>query len=338
MFGREIAGFQIEDIVFCSTEAAKRYDDLKVELAQSYTEARSNYSEGKAFLIKELLEEAYSWKTQIPDLRPVLSLRSLAYQTDLSILAFQGRLIEREEYIVVESLGNPGYFWGNLLVMKKPPGPGDYQKWTNFFRQEFSHQPLVQHVTFGWDIIDGAEGMIDDFQKYGFIFEPSVVLTLTNDKLQSAKHSVNNLEVRPLQTDEDWQSAIRNQIDCRGETFRLEVFLPFKRAQMKKFRDMSEAGLGHWFGAFLNGHLVADCGLYCIHGVGRYHAVGTHPDFRKKGICGNLIYESAKFGVENLGTNTLVMVADPDYHAANVYKSIGFMPTEKAFGMCRRPK
>ena len=101
---------------------------------------------------------------------------------------------------------------------------------------------------------------------------------------------------------------------------------------------MSEAGLGHWFGAFLNDRLVAECGLYCFNGVGRYQAVGTHPEFRKKGICGNLIFESAKFGFEKLGAVTLVMVADPEYHAAKVYESVGFAPTEKAIGMYRYPK
>lgn len=35
---------------------------------------------------------------------------------------------------------------------------------------------------------------------------------------------------------------------------------------------------------------------------------------------------------------TLVMVADPEYHAAKVYESVGFEPTQKAIGMCRYSK
>ena len=101
---------------------------------------------------------------------------------------------------------------------------------------------------------------------------------------------------------------------------------------------MSTAGLGHWFGAFLNAKLIADCGLYCFNNIGRYQAVGTHPDFRKRGVCGNLIYESAQFGFEKLGTKTLVMVAEPAYHAAQVYESVGFKPSEKAVGMYKYPK
>ena len=32
------------------------------------------------------------------------------------------------------------------------------------------------------------------------------------------------------------------------------------------------------------------------------------------------------------------MVADPEYHAAKVYESVGFIPTEKSIGMYKYPK
>ena len=79
-------------------------------------------------------------------------LRSLAYQTDLSFLEFQGRVEDRGEYIVAESIGNPGYFWGNLLVMKRPPRKDDFHVWIKLFQNEFKHQPLVKHITFGWGL------------------------------------------------------------------------------------------------------------------------------------------------------------------------------------------
>ena len=186
--------------------------------------------------------------------------------------------------------------------------------------------------------IEAIEGDTDEFKKNGFEIERSVVLTLEKNALKRPKYPFSNLEIRPLKDDKDWEAAIHNQIDCRPESFKLEAYLPFKRVQMRKYRAMSDAGLGNWFGAFLEGRLVAECGLYCFNGVGRYQAVGTHPDFRKKGICGNLIYESAKLSFETLGAKTLVMVADPEYHAAKVYESVGFTPTEKAIGMYRYPK
>ena len=35
---------------------------------------------------------------------------------------------------------------------------------------------------------------------------------------------------------------------------------------------------------------------------------------------------------------TLVMVADEEYHAAKVYESVGFRPTEKLLGLCKAEK
>ncbi|HEY8271537.1 MAG TPA: GNAT family N-acetyltransferase, partial [Pseudobdellovibrionaceae bacterium] len=326
------------DYLKATAEASYRYEELKKKLAQSFMDARTNYSEGKSELIAQLLDEAFKWKNNSIDLTPAMNLHSLAYQTDLSILALQGRLENREEYVVAESFGNPGYFWGNLLVMKNAPSQGDYARWIGLFKQEFRHQPLVKHMTFGWDSTDGFEGATEPFVEDGFEIERSVVLTLQQVRLINPKHSCVGLEIRPLVNDKDWEAAVQNQVDCRLQTFKLETFLPFKRIQMKKYRDMSEAGFGHWFGAFLNGKLIGDCGLYVFDGTGRYQAVGTHPDFRKKGVCANLVFETARFGFEKLNAKMLVMVADPEYHAAKVYESVGFTPTEKAIGVYRYPK
>jgi RimJ/RimL family protein N-acetyltransferase len=268
----------------------------------------------------------------------VTNLQSLAYKTDLSILAFQGRVEDRGEYVVAESPGNPGYFWGNLLVMKNPPCQGDLERWTHLFHKEFAHQSLVRHMTFGWDSIDAEEGVTEPFLKQGFEVEKSVVLTATRDSLISPKYLCDGLEIRPIKSDTDWEDTIHNQVICRREEFREEKYLTFKRVQMKKYRDMTDAGLGHWFGAFVNGRLVAECGVFIFDGVGRYQSVGTHPEFRRRGICGNLIFESARWAFEHGNGHTLVMSADPEYHAAKVYESVGFKPTQKAIGMYRFPK
>ncbi len=113
---------------------------------------------------------------------------------------------------------------------------------------EFSHQPLVKHMTFGWDSIDATEGATEEFVNNGFEIDRSVVLTLKEAHLRNAKHKVDNLEIRPLLSDKDWEDAIQNQVDCRLDSFKLEAYLPFKRLQMQKYRDMSNAGLGRWFG------------------------------------------------------------------------------------------
>jgi predicted GNAT family acetyltransferase len=66
--------------------------------------------------------------------------------------------------------------------------------------------------------------------------------------------------------------------------------------------------------------------------------VETHPEFRRRGICGTLVYESARHALGSLGAERLVMVADAHYHAARIYESLGFRPTERQLGVERRPR
>lgn len=267
-----------------------------------------------------------------------MQLRSLAYATDLAILGFSGRIEDRGDYLVAEQPDNPDYYWGNLLVMAAPPQAGDLQKWSQLFKAEFAHQPLVKHMTFGWDCTQGIEGDYTPFTQAGFALEKSIVLTLTPDMLTMPKHICSSLKIRNLESDDDWEQAIENQVSARSDGFSIDEYLPFKRAQMNNYRKMSAAGFGVWLGAFENGRIIGDCGIFAFGKTGRFQAVGTHPDHRKRGICGTLVYMASRMAFDNMGATKLVMVADPEYHAARIYESVGFKPTEKSIGLYRRPE
>jgi predicted GNAT family acetyltransferase len=92
---------------------------------------------------------------------------------------------------------------------------------------------------------------------------------------------------------------------------------------------MSEAGLGKRFGAFLEGKLVADLGIYTSNGIGRFNEVATHRNFRRQGLCGTLVYQAALAAFESMHVQILVMEADEDYHAAAIYESVGFKPSQR---------
>jgi predicted GNAT family acetyltransferase len=103
---------------------------------------------------------------------------------------------------------------------------------------------------------------------------------------------------------------------------------------MARYRRMSEAGLGHWFGAFLGRTLLADAGLFHFGELARFQSVGTHPDFRRQGIAAALIYQMAQAGLER--SPTLVIVADPTMGADRVYRSVGFAGHEISVQLSRR--
>ena len=83
--------------------------------------------------------------------------------------------------------------------------------------------------------------------------------------------------------------------------------------------------------------MVADLGLFRDGDVARFQDVATDPSFRRRGICGRLVYEVARESLASGQVKTLVMAADENYHAARIYESVGFKPQERTATACRYP-
>jgi ribosomal protein S18 acetylase RimI-like enzyme len=237
-------------------------------------------------------------------------------------------LSERDDYLVVETPGNPDFYWGNFLVFPHPPEPQDRERWPALFQKEFAHNPQIQHMAFTWDSPEGEKG----YPFPGFDFQESPIYTL--ETAQPPARINEEVEVRPLQSSQDWQGALENQVNNRPEGFEPEGYFQFKQAQMARYRRMAEAGLGDWYGAFLQDRLVADAGLFHFHGLGRFQSVGTHADFRRQGIASSLIFNMARRGLKR--SKTLVIVADPEHGADRVYRSVGFHGEEISVQLSRR--
>lgn len=120
---------------------------------------------------------------------------------------------------------------------------------------------------------------------------------------------------------------------CSNPKYINDYYEAFKTEQMKQYRKMSEDGLGNWFGAYLGEKLVGDLGIFYENDIGRYQNVGTHPEYRKKGICGTLVYEAGNIAFRDYDVNYLVIEADPEYHAARIYESVGFKKSETNYSL-----
>jgi hypothetical protein len=258
-------------------------------------------------------------------------VRSLGYRTDFIFNRFDGSVVDRGEYLVVRTDSNPNYFWGNLLLFKQPPSIGDLDRWRTIFRNEFT-DPRVYHQTFAWDSPEGIEGATSEFLQVGFRLEKGVCLTASTVYLPKKHHP--ELVVRPISTEQDWEDAIQIQIACANESLSKSAWEGFYRTQMDRYRRMARESLGLWFGGWLGGKLIAGLGLFKDGTMGRYQLVSVHPSVQRRGVCGSLVYQAAQYGFQQMGLKIQVMVADEDYHAARIYESVGFSPTEKMLGLC----
>lgn len=253
-----------------------------------------------------------------------MEITSLGYRTDLALLAAGGsEITDRGDHLLIRSPHNPTHWWGNFLLLPAVPAAAAVDGWLDRFAAAF---PAADHCTFGFDGTDGRVGDLAGFADRGFAVEAQTVMTAT------AVHRPARVDTtavyRALETDDDWAQSVDLRMAC-NETFEDSYHREFVTAKVATQRGLVDAGLGRWWGAFVAGRLVCQLGLFRTEpGLARFQSVETDPGFRRRGLAGTLAHHAARRGFDELGVTTLVMVADPDYVAIDLYRSVGFTDTE----------
>jgi ribosomal protein S18 acetylase RimI-like enzyme len=248
-----------------------------------------------------------------------MNLQSLGYKSQLIFLHFDGKVEDRGDYLVMRSLTNPNYFWGNLLVFDRAPRENDFEAWTKLFQREFT-DPRIYHVTLAWD--SPEKGDTSQFTKKDFLLEGNTVLSTKIVNPPPKFHP--KLEVRPLESAKEWERMIEIQVSSAHDHLPRAEWESFHRAQAIRYQAMERSGFGHWFGGFLDGKLVTGLGIFHRDGLGRFQTVCTDPQYQRQGLCGTLVYLSSLFALQKMNVRELVMCADPEYHAIKIYESVGF--------------
>lgn len=264
--------------------------------------------------------------------------RSLGYRTDLALRVQAGAQVEDHgPYTVVRSPANPTFWWGNFLLLHAAPQPGCLEDWLARFREA---HPGAAHVTFGIDTTDGEAGAAAEFQAAGFRLDRNTVLTAARTTPPS-RPLPDDVTLRPLETDADWDAALalRLAVNAADERPAEEGgYRIFAAQRLAGLRVAQEAGHGAYLGAFSGGEMLAGLGVYSAGGgITRYQNVETHPGWRSRGLAGHLVHFAGEWARAHLGAQTLVIVADPEYHAQRLYERVGFRPTEVQTALERPP-
>ena len=249
---------------------------------------------------------------------------SLGYRTDLALLAAGGSSMEdRDDHLVVRSPHNPTHWWGNFLLLPGAPSAQDARRWLARFADTF---PSADHVAFG---VDGTDGRVADLAPWaalGLLVEAQAVMTATS---VSAPCRSSEAVCRAFTSDDDWAQGVELRVRCHDGPEEAGAFRAYAAAQAQTRRAMVAAGHGGWFGAFADDVLVCQLGLFAGGpGLARFQSVETHPEHRRRGLAGSLVAHASAYGCSSLGAGTLVMVADPEYHAIDLYRSLGFAVTQ----------
>jgi ribosomal protein S18 acetylase RimI-like enzyme len=252
-----------------------------------------------------------------------VEVTSLGNRTDLALLELGGSEIEDYgDHLVVRSPHNPTYWWGNFLLLDHTPASSDIDRWMDRFATAL---PEAKHRAFAVDGTDGTLADLDGFAERGLSVEASTVMTATS--VRPPERPNRDATYRQLGSDDDWAQCLELRIACNDTD---EIgYEQFAARKVATERATVEAGHGGWFGAFLDGRLVAQMGLLAASpGLARFQTVETHPDLRGRGLAGTLVHHTSRYGFDELGARILVMVADPEYLAIRIYRSVGFAATE----------
>ena len=263
-------------------------------------------------------------------------IESLGFRTDLMLLVLQGSEVEdRGDHSIVRSPRNPSYWWGNFLLLRRPPEPGSMPGWEQTFVREF---PEADHRAIGIDGIHGDGATSPDLAVAGYEVDSSSVMTASS--VHEPPHPNHEATFRTLDLADpgDRWAAIALQL-ANAPDRESAGHVEFLTRKMDAMRGLQEAGNGAWFGAFVDGQMVSGMGLFSNgSGIARFQSVDTRPDSRGRGLAGTLVHVASTYGFTELGATTLVMVADPGYHAIGIYRSVGFAATETQVQCERAPK
>ncbi len=260
-------------------------------------------------------------------------VRSLGYRTDLALLTLGGSTLEqRDDHVLVRTPDNPLHWWGNFLLLPQPPAAEETGRWLGRFAAEI---PEATHVAFGVDGTDGQVADLHGMTATGLHVEAARVLTAT--AVHEPPHPNRSADFRRLAGDDDWAQLVDLRLACKDDRDPVD-YREFCERKAASNRRLVEAGHGAWFGAFEAGRLRTSMGLLrASEGLARFQSVETHPDARGRGLAGTLVHHVSRYGLEELGAHTLVIVTDPESSAIRIYRSVGFADTESQLQAERPP-
>lgn len=256
---------------------------------------------------------------------------NLGYRTDLMLLQLAGsEVTDRGDHLVVRTPANPTFWWGNFLLFRTAFGPGDAAARIDCFRAEL---PAARHVALGIDTVDGELGSADEVATAGLEIELNTVMTASDVRPPARPNT--EASYRSLSGD-DWPALLELTLDC---------FPPedaghaeFTRRRSEAELSLVKAGRATWFGAYEGDRLQASLGLVSDgSGVARFQNVQTRPGARGRGLASSLVHRASEYGLSELGAQTLVMVADPEYLAIRIYRALGFTDSETQVQLTRPP-
>lgn len=259
-----------------------------------------------------------------------MSALPLGWRTDLDVLERSGSRFEHfDDHIVVRSPDNPGYHWGNFVMVTSPKLAGQPRDCLDIFHDRL---PGAEHVAIGLPVL-----VARDWQEAGMPHEWDQVLASRRppaDRPVPAGYTI-----RQLRGDEDWSRCVAVDLAEHVRTGgRADAaYIGFLEGRMRSRAHMTEHASGAFFAAFAGEELVADLGIVmCGGAVARYQSVTTAEEHRGRGLASHLLVLAGRWAAAQ-GAARWVIVAEPGSAAERLYRGLGMRPADVSCQYYRPP-
>ncbi|MEH3023394.1 MAG: hypothetical protein PGN19_11745 [Pseudomonas oryzihabitans] len=255
-------------------------------------------------------------------LRLPASIRANAGLLTQLQLAPESCLTYGERHVAVCTPDCPDYYFGNYLLLDRRPTAKQVGAWAADFERSLGSPHRLDHRAFVWPESEIQESLAN--LPCGYDYQRLVSMRLGADAIRPAPELPDGLQIRTFQQAADWQQWRELQREVTPGAERPEAHWRYLDYQTQRYRSLCERGLGDWWGVFAgDGQLLAYLGLYRLGGLGRFQAVTTRVDWRRRGLCHALLGRVLQ--QQRQALDAFVIVAEGEHPAQMLYEKAGFV-------------
>ncbi|MDR6675879.1 GNAT family N-acetyltransferase [Pseudomonas oryzihabitans] len=227
----------------------------------------------------------------------------------------------QERWVGIRTPDCPDYYFGNYLLLEQRPTADQIAAWSADFEDLLGSPERLAHRAFVWPEAQ-ADGPPVDLPE-GYDYQHLVSMRLPADAVPQAPALPEGLTIRRFEQATDWQQWRELQADVTPGSEQPEAHRRYLDYQARRYRSLCDSGLGDWWGVFAGEELLAYLGLYRLGRLGRFQAVTTRPDWRRRGLCQALL--GAVLQQQRQAVEAFVIVAEGEHHAQRLYAKAGFV-------------
>lgn len=275
-----------------------------------------------------------------------MNINSNGQLTDMHLVGADTQCVacrtDEGDYTLVFTPSNPLYYSGNYIVFSQaflPCGKrleANVARCREIFLAEFtaryrSNSATLSHIMFTWDVPEHGGNLLEDATTSMMCADERFEVEQVLSRQGYADFPVDiGYTFREIDSTKDceWEQLVQFKIgisNCKEAEH-------YQRPRYAFYRALVSEGKGKWFGAYDGKQLVASFGIFTVthdgSTIARFQEVDTLSNYRRQGICRNLI----RYAIRQFDEQTsFCIITDAGSDAERVYRKVGFEPTERLY-------